>query len=49
VVNEALLKGIAVEPDGSYAYVGGYEDINDRGKAGDNKASAGGNYICSDA
>ena len=33
VVNEALLKGIVVEPDGSYAYVSGYEDINDRGKA----------------
>ena len=30
-VNEALLKGIAVEPDGSYAYATGYEDINDRG------------------
>ena len=25
-VNEALLKGIAVEPDGSYAYVTGYQD-----------------------
>ena len=33
VVNEALLTGIAVEPDGSYAYVSGYEDINDRGKS----------------
>ncbi|HET9523660.1 MAG TPA: FlgD immunoglobulin-like domain containing protein [Terrimicrobiaceae bacterium] len=31
-VGEALLKGIAVEPDGSYAYVTGYggADINDR-------------------
>jgi sugar lactone lactonase YvrE len=29
-VSEALLKGIAVEPDGSYAYVSGYENINDR-------------------
>ena len=33
VVNEALLRGITVEPDGSYAYVSGYEDINDRGKS----------------
>ena len=33
VISEALLKGIVVEPDGSYAYVSGYEDINDRGKA----------------
>ena len=33
VVNEALLKGIVVEPDGSYAYVSGYQDIDDRGKA----------------
>ncbi len=33
VVNEALLKGIAVEPDGSYAYVTGYQDISDRTKA----------------
>ena len=33
VVNEALLKGIAVEPDGSYAYVTGYDNINDRDKA----------------
>ncbi len=32
-VNEALLKGIAVEPDGSYAYVTGYQDLNDRAKA----------------
>ena len=32
-VGEALLKGIAVEPDGSYAYVTGYEDINDRAKS----------------
>ena len=32
-VSEALLKGIAVEPDGSYAYVTGYEDINDRAKS----------------
>ena len=31
-VGEALLKGIAVEPDGSYAYVTGYggADVNDR-------------------
>jgi DNA-binding beta-propeller fold protein YncE len=33
VVNEALLKGIAVEPDGSHAYVSGYDNINDRDKA----------------
>jgi DNA-binding beta-propeller fold protein YncE len=33
VVRDALLKGIAVEPDGSYAYVSGYENINDRAKA----------------
>ena len=32
-VGEALLKGIAVEPDGSYAYVTGYQEINDRAKA----------------
>ena len=31
-VNEALLKGIAVEPDGSDAYVSGYENINDRAR-----------------
>lgn len=32
IIGEALLKGIAVEPDGSYAYVTGYgeADINDR-------------------
>ena len=31
-VGEALLKGVAVEPDGSYAYVTGYggADVNDR-------------------
>ena len=33
VVDEALLKGIAVEPDGSYAYVSGYSDHADRSKA----------------
>ncbi len=32
-VNDGLLKGIAVEPDGSYAYVSGYQDINERSKA----------------
>ena len=32
-VGEALLKGITVEPDGSYAYVSGYDNINDRDKA----------------
>lgn len=32
-VKEALLKGIAVEPDASYAYVTGYQDISDRAKA----------------
>ena len=33
VVNEALLRVITVEPDGSYAYVTGYEDLSDRAKA----------------
>ena len=33
IVGEALLKGIAVEPDGSYAYVSGYSDHTDRSKA----------------
>ena len=33
LIGEALLKGIAVEPDGSYAYVSGYADIADRTKA----------------
>ena len=33
IVGEELLKGIAVEPDGSYAYVSGYADISDRSKA----------------
>jgi hypothetical protein len=33
IVGEALLKGIAVEPDGSYAYVSGYADLSDRSKA----------------
>ena len=32
-VGEALLKGIAVEPDGSYAYVTGYHDLHDRSKS----------------
>ena len=32
-VGEALLKGIAVEPDGSFAYVSGYSDLQDRSKA----------------
>lgn len=33
VVGEALLKGIAVEPDGQVAYVSGYQDLQDRSKA----------------
>ena len=32
-MNEALLRVITVEPDGSYAYVTGYEDLSDRAKA----------------
>ena len=33
IISEALLKGIAVEPDGSFAYVSGYQDLNDRSKS----------------
>jgi DNA-binding beta-propeller fold protein YncE len=33
IIGEALLKGIAVEPDGSFAYVSGYTDLNDRAKS----------------
>ena len=32
-ISEALLKGIAVEPDGSYAYVTGVSDSDDRSKS----------------
>jgi hypothetical protein len=33
IISEALLKGIAVEPDGSLVYVSGYQDLNDRSKS----------------
>ena len=32
-ISEALLKGVAVEPDGSYAYVTGASDSDDRSKS----------------
>lgn len=33
VISEAQLKGIAVEPDGSFAYVSGYSEAEDRAKS----------------
>jgi sugar lactone lactonase YvrE len=33
IISEALLKGIAVEPDGSLVYVSGYQDLNERSKS----------------